>query len=240
MTSPADLRDAVALAHSRLDAPAWAPPHPHREPRAEEYERVSDPGRYRVVQLRARLWRDALVAAGARVTPVDVAPDVGTGADVGTGPVDRGVRLDPPTGAAGALPILLLEADVTVPEGVLPVVRISLSAPEDVWAALPDCGCDACDEGSEDLLQAIDATMLRLLGPAVSLRGGPRRPRGPDPRRPDTWTFHWTPGRTGSGLSGRAPVSFEDLGAAAERLMRGEEPDLPSGTEVTVGRAWFG
>lgn len=240
MTSPADLRDAVARSYHRLDAPAWAPPHPHREPRDEEYSRVTDPGRYRIVQLRTRLWRDALVAAGATATPADVAPEVQDAPYVGTGRVDRAVRLDPPAGTRGALPIVLLEADIPGPEGTLPLTRISLAVPEDVWAAVPDCGCDACDHGSEDLLEAIDATMLRVLGPAVSLRGRTPRPGGPDPRRPDVWVFHWTPGPTGSGLSGQAPVPFEDLCAAGERLVRGEDPDLPAGTQVTVGRAWFG
>lgn len=245
MTTPAELRDAVARAYDRLDAPAWEDPHTDgRASLEEEYERVTDPARYGIIPLRARLWREALVVAGATATPVEVDPEV-QAEPYGPGTVDRALRLDPPPATQGALPILLLETDVPSGGGILPVVRFALGTPADMWASHPDCGCDACDDGSANLLEAIDDSMARLLGPTVSLRGrtsplGPvlqGRTSPPGQSAPTPWGFHWA--QDSAGGWGELPGGFEALHEACTALLRGEAPPLPEDTAVVVGRPWF-
>jgi hypothetical protein len=98
-------------------------------------------------------------------------------------------------------------------------------------AELPDCGCDACDSGSADLLDAIDETIGYLVGgPFVMLRG-------------PGWYVRWHPEGRSSGstsLGGTGPVP--DHGPLIElcrRLARGEDVRLPDRTDAFVGRPWL-
>lgn len=142
-----DVRRAVAAAWA--DRPerdiSWPDPHPDRDPRTEEYSRVTDPGRYAVVGARARSWVDALVALGlADASPVE----------------DGTVRLVPR--APDALPLVVVVRAVDgAPSGVVDLLVGDPPTPVDVQ---PDCGCDACDSGSADLLDAIDDAFVGVLG----------------------------------------------------------------------------
>ena len=117
MTSIDRLQTEVQDRWSRMDMPSWPDPHAGgREPLPEEYERVTDPDRYRIVHARARLWAQVLAANGARAeerAPEDVPAWVG---ESSRSPVDRLVRIDPPAGADGALPLFLCETDGSVAE----------------------------------------------------------------------------------------------------------------------------
>ena len=225
MTTPAELREQVSTRYDALDLPSWPDPHPgHAMPRDEEYSRLRDPERYRVVHARANVWAEVLVdVAGVQLETL--AP----GAIDSAGrlrPFDRGVRLD--AGGPGTLPLLLLESDLPVPEldSTLSVLHIGLAEPEVVLEMLPDCGCDACDDGSARLLEAIDETIIQVVGsPFVVLQG-------------ERWRAHWNPGG-GSAGGERQVLRFDEAMDLCRRLARGEDVRLPRRVTAYVGRSWL-
>ncbi len=224
MVSVSELQARVASGFDALGLPSWPDPHPDMgAPRDEEYSRVTDPGRYRVVHARARLWarvlEDTVGARAERLTPQ---------AGDGTGrprPFDRGVRLVPDR--PGGLPLVLLERDADVGhDATLAVLEIGVVRPDVVVEVLPDCGCDACDSGSRDLLDAVDATIAAVVGgPYVVLRGR-------------TWSAQWHPGGGRASSQGRGP-DFDATMTLCRRLADGETVPVPQDAEAFVGRSWL-
>lgn len=188
MTTVTELQARVASSYERLGLPTWADPHPAMaSPRDEEYSRLTDAARYRIVHARARAWATTLAdALGVRSEALEPAPATDADAE----PFDRGVRLVPRH--SDALPLLLFERDVhTQPDqGTLAVLTIAVARPDIVVETQPDCGCDACDSGSSDLLGAVDAPIRHVVGgPFVVLRGS-------------RWHAQWYPGGGSAGGTG--------------------------------------
>jgi Family of unknown function (DUF6226) len=127
----------------------WPDPHPDRSPRDEEYSRVTDAAKWRIVGARADAWVTALVDEG--LAKVDAGTPVAWRSPDAVA-VGRSLRVVPR--AVGAIPLVVArsalggdeEAGVTLGAGD-PTVRI---------ATIPDCGCDACDSGSQDVLDELD------------------------------------------------------------------------------------
>jgi hypothetical protein len=214
-----EVRAQVETDYAGLGMPTWPDPHPDAAAaREEEYSRLTRPGRYAVVHARARAWTVALTRLlGAVAEPLTPA-QLGDGAHPHR--FDRGVRLSPPR--PGTLPLLLLERDAPLPVLHIGVVR----APAELQM-LPDCGCDACDRGSDDLLEAVDLTIGTVVaGPSVVLRG-------------QGWHAYWHPDG-GSSHSAVHHLDHRDLMDLCRRLSAGDSPPLPAGTEAFVGRAWLG
>jgi hypothetical protein len=235
MVTLRDLQAQVAATYDRLGAPAWPNPHPDgAPPRDEEYSRVTDPDRYRIVHLRARVWAETLGAVpGITVESLAPAP---LDAEGRLGRFDRGVRITVPR--PGTLPLLLLERDASLePAGstaveatpgprTLPVLHISVAEPSVEIERQPTCGCDACDCGSDDLVGTIDETIGRVVGgPLVALRGL-------------GWHATWYPDGGHSGGSGWGPTHAWVMDQC-RRLAHGEDVRLPAGTRAYVGRPWF-
>jgi hypothetical protein len=220
-----ELQEQVAVSYDRLGMPSWPNPHPGMaSPREEEYSRVTEPERYGIVHARARVWADRLGdVPGVEAETLAPAPLDDEGH---LGRFDRGVRLTSPR--PGTLPLLLLERDVRWSglEASLAVLHISVVQPEVALAMLPDCGCDACDLGSDDLLHAIDQTIGAVVGgPFVALRG-----KG--------WHALWHPDGGSSGGTGRGPDHAQVM-ELCRRLAGGEDVRLPNGVEAFVGRPWL-
>lgn len=186
---------------------------------------MTDPGRYGIVHARARVWVERLgEMPGVRVEPLAPSPLDGNGQ---LGRFGRGVRVTSPR--PGTLPLLLLEREVPVhgADAPLAVLQVSLVRPEVTVATLPDCGCDACDSGSADLLRAIDEAVAHIVGGAfVVLRGS-------------GWSAQWHPG--GGGAQGRKGgfEEFRRLMDLCRRLAEGQDVRLPRDTEAFVGRSWL-
>ncbi|MGC4868117.1 DUF6226 family protein [Micromonospora sp. DT53] len=220
-----ELQAQVAVRYDNLGLPSWPNPHAGTaSPREEEYERVTEPDRYGIVHARARVWADTLGDA-PKVDVETLAPapldDKGH-----LGRFDRGVRLTSPR--PGTLPLLLLERDAPLSglEAPLAVLQISVVRPEIALEVLPDCGCDACDWGSDDLLRAIDQTIGYVIGgPIVVLRG-----KG--------WHARWHPDGGSSGGTPQGPDHAQIM-QLCRGLAGGEDVRLPNGTEVFVGRPWL-
>jgi hypothetical protein len=156
-----ELFDAVeeAFAVTGHGFAPWADPHPDRRPRDEEYSRLSDPAKWRIIGARADAWLSVLVDTGLA--------HVERGAQIHwkvapTPVVSRADRAVPFT--AGALPLIVArsqlgpvdDAGVTLGAGD-PAVRVT-------W--IPDCGCDACDSGSQDVLDELDQHIFGVVSGA--------------------------------------------------------------------------
>lgn len=152
-----ELLTEVERRFAHLDVARWPDPLPGGHPTEDEdaYSRVTDEQRYRIVPERARTWLAVLADHGlAEVTEADASsvwrPDpegypIPTRADV--------VR---PT-AADALPIVVGYGDD------FPAALLGVGLPAEQIELVPDCGCDACDWGSDDLLVQVDEFFLHVL-----------------------------------------------------------------------------
>lgn len=225
MVSLDEVRLRVAEGCERLGLPSWPNPHEDMDqPRDEEYTRVTEPDRYGIVHARARAWASALGdVPGIEATTLEPAPLDDEGR---LGRFDRGVRLT--SSRPDTLPLLLLERDapVTGSDAVLAVLHVSVVRPEIAVAMLPDCGCDACDFGSADLLHTIDQTVATVVGgPFVVLRG-------------TGWTAQWHP--HGGSSSGIGPgLDHACVMELCLRLVSGQTARPPDGIEAFVGRPWL-
>lgn len=172
---PQRLLDAVADAFATTGAgtPPWPNPHPGGEdPLDDEYERCLDPGKYRILGARAEAWTQALT--GLELAAAEHVADPRAAwredeRDREADESDHAVRLRPHR--AGASPLLLGFASVDGVPGSL--IRIGAGDPAVSVGAQPTCGCDACDDGSESLLEAFDEDVLAVVtGEFLHLGGG--------------------------------------------------------------------
>lgn len=219
------LRAEVEVAYDRLGLPSWPDPHPGgTSPANEEYSRVTAPQRYRIVQARAAAWVEHVSALpGIEVEPVEPAALDQVGQ---RGRVTRAVRLS--STCPGTLPLLLVTTEVPLEReaGTLTVLHLCAAPRSVVLGMLPDCGCDACDSGSQDLLGAVDDIISDFVsGPTVLLRGS-------------GWYADWRPGGGASGGDGNGP-DHRQMMELCRRLSAGEDAPLPEGTEAFVGRRWL-
>lgn len=204
----ASLLPAVEEAFARLrgDLVDWPNPHPAgASPAEHEYSRLTGPGRYRLLAVRTDAWTEAITSAGLgvaeRVDPTAV-----------SWPVEQ--HLDPSRatllrGAPGAQPIIVgLFAEGTF-------VQVGVGDPVEVLDRQPDCGCDACDTGSTDLLETVDsAFILALSGGVYVVREGDKVVR----RSLDGW------GSNGMFTRGEQErwLAEADAGRRTEGVVRGD------------------
>jgi hypothetical protein len=140
--------DRAFAATGRGLAP-WPDPHPDRSPPDEEYSRLLDAAKWRILGARARAWVVALVDAGAAV----VEPDAPVSWQAAPGPEISGADRVVPR-AAGALPMIVARSRL----GDLDDAGVTLGVGDPAVCVgwFPDCGCDACDSGSQDALDELD------------------------------------------------------------------------------------
>ena len=134
----------------------WPDPHPDRSPLDEEYSRLLDPAKWWIVGARARAWMVALVAAGG----ADVAPDASVvWAATPTTVISGADRVVPR--AAGARPLVLARSRLGDLDDA--GVTLGLGDPAVCVGWFPDCGCDACDSGSQHALDELDRHLLGIV-----------------------------------------------------------------------------
>lgn len=155
-----------AFARLRGDLADWPNPHPVGVPPAEEeYSRRDRPERYRLLAARTDAWVDAVVVAGLG-TAERVDPGAVAWVDPSPLPASRTTVL---RGRPGTLAVVVALLDDET------FVRVGVGEPVEVLDLQPDCGCDACDTGSADLLEAVDAAFLLALSGGVHVvRAGDR------------------------------------------------------------------
>ena len=142
----------------------WQDPHPDRQQSTdqEESSRWTDLGKWRIVGARADAWIQALVEAGLANVETDAVVSWQTPPRFFLGRTDR---LTPT--AAGAIPLIVARTGI----GLVKVVgdeRVVLGAgdPAICIVDIPDCGCDACDSGSQDVLDELDHYVLGVVSGA--------------------------------------------------------------------------
>lgn len=146
----------------------WEDPHPDRSPLVEEYSRVTNPQKWRILGARAEAWLQALAAAG--LAEIDVDADV-SWAEPLRNDVVR-IRRALPV-ASGAIPLVFASTRFAAADAS--GVVIGVGDPTVVVEVIPDCGCDACDSGSQDVLDLLDEYVLGVVtGEYRRLRRGKR------------------------------------------------------------------
>jgi hypothetical protein len=151
---------AAAFAVTGAGTPPWPDPHEDGEVRDAEYERCTDPAKYRVLAARVEAWTQVLRERG--LAGRDLLP--GPAGQLWRGAPDAElteVRRLRPAAGEGAVPLLFGFGAI---DGV-PRTSLTVGAGEPAVevALLPDCGCDACDDGSEPLLEVLDETVLAVV-----------------------------------------------------------------------------
>jgi hypothetical protein len=135
---------------------SWPDPHPDREPLDEEYERLSDQAKWRIVSARAEAWLVAFEEMELAVVERDALVEWRGEPPPWIWRTDRVVPY-----AAGALPLVLARSriDEVDDAGVI----LGVGDPALCVALVPDCGCDACDNGSQYELDLLDSHVLGIV-----------------------------------------------------------------------------
>jgi hypothetical protein len=154
------------------DTPGWDDPHPDRDPPEEEYSRCVNPGKYRILDARVEAWVRVMEEHSlATAVDVDAGRQVWLGAFRSPRDLQR-VRQVEPT-RPGGLTLLLATTIVDRAPFGLDVGLAGTGSPSVFLEAVPDCGCDACDSGSADLLETLDGWVLTVArGGVVHARRG--------------------------------------------------------------------
>ena len=191
-----ELLDAVdeAFAVTGRGLAPWPDPHPDRRPREEEYSRLSDPAKWRIIGARADAWVVALPAAGLAEVERDAA--IRWEAPPGT-VLSRADRLVPHV--AGGLPLVVARSRLGPVDDA--GVTLGVGDPAVVIGWIPDCGCDACDSGSQDVLDELDEVIVGVVSGAF------RRVVSGDRVITVIGTDRWNASSSGSGGFDRGEVA---------------------------------
>ncbi len=142
----------AAFARTAAGLERWADPHPppERIVADEEYSRLSNPEKWRIVGARADAWIEALVVLGLATDERDADPDWVEAAET---VVTRTDRLTP--AVDGGVPLVVCRSQIEdVPDAG---VTLGVGDPAVQIVFIPDCGCDACDSGSQDVIDLLDS-----------------------------------------------------------------------------------
>jgi hypothetical protein len=134
----------------------WPDPHPDRVPLDDEYSRLSDPAKWRILGARVDAWLVALVDAAVAHVSRDVPVRWRVEPATHVSRSDRVVAL-----AGGALPLIVAHSRLGGIEDA--GVTLGVGDPATCVAWFPRCGCDACDSGSESELDDVDRHLLAVV-----------------------------------------------------------------------------
>ncbi|MYA74672.1 MAG: hypothetical protein F4Y27_08350 [Acidimicrobiaceae bacterium] len=168
MPSVVELVESVdaAFVETSRGLAGWEDPHPDRQPSEEEYSRVTNPQKYRILRARAEAWLNALAATGLAEVETDIEVEWEEPPWVDVVSVQRALPR-----ASGAIPLVFGWTRSEIDGGVV----IGVGEPTLVVEVIPDCGCDACDSGSQDILDLLDEYVLGVVtGEYRRLRRGKR------------------------------------------------------------------
>jgi hypothetical protein len=168
VVEPDDLLAAMRSAFAVTGAafPGWPDPHAGGSPADDEYSRVSEPGRYLILGARVEAWLEALTGFGLA--------DVERGAEpvwvqAPGSVISRVDRVVPR--ATGALPLVVARSGLGDVDDA--GVTLGVGDPAVCVTYVPDCGCDACDAGSDWELERLDENLLAVVsGTYRQLRRG--------------------------------------------------------------------
>ena len=146
-----------AFVHTGRSSTPWPDPHPDRSLIPDEaYSRLTNPARWRILGQRTDAWLTALVQAGL----ANVGPDATVTWTTQPPPViSRAERAIPVV--AGALELVVAHSQIGDVDDAGLVLGVG--SPTECINLFPDCGCDACDSGSQNELDHLDSHMLSIV-----------------------------------------------------------------------------
>lgn len=214
MITEDELRRAVdaAFVETSRGLAVWLDPHDGGERLDEEYSRVTNPAKWRIVGARADAWANASVRLGIAVVDHDVAPRWALEPST---VVTSSYRLVPL--AEGALPLVVGRSRIGDVDDAGLTLGVGDPAVRYRW--LPDCGCDACDWGSAGELDQVDEYVS-----AVILGSFRRLTRGADVivvRRDGWWESEGLPPRSDVDRILRAPDGWNELSGTSWLIAAG-------------------
>lgn len=220
------VKTAVDTAYATLDAPSWPDPHEGRRVEEAEYGRFTDPNRYRVLSLRLSAWlsvlgdrfgviADAVSTDGGTLPEADGDTSIDACTSVWRSPRER------------TLALRITRLDI---EGQI-VVQFGIQDDPVDFAVIPECGCDACDTGSADLLADLDDVIVSAVEGDLTVVLGPT---GEDPGRVSP-TFVVVGTGDGWSYEGDGPAEPAEI---VDAVRSGDDPHLPEGCVVHHGYAW--
>ncbi len=154
----AAVRDAFKI--TGRTTPPWPDPNPEGDaPRESDFESCEDPGKFRILAARAEAWIIALTQTGlAEAETLEGSDDLWREVPE-TGPAIRVVRLRPKRSSAVPMQFgfCWLQGE--------PEARVVVGAgePGAVVGISPNCECDACDVGSDLLVEDFDDSVLNVV-----------------------------------------------------------------------------
>jgi hypothetical protein len=143
---------------------AWRNPHVNRSgvytaPPFSSYSRYDDLDRFRILWSRAAAWEQVIAKNGwAQVATPAQRAAMDWAAQPGARPVSVTVLRPARHGAA---PLTL--ARTGAEEGLTPGIIVGMGNRITPISVLPECGCNACDEGSEAVLAQLDSAIMTVL-----------------------------------------------------------------------------
>ena len=165
----------TTFAETGADTPGWPDPHlrpdgTERDSREEEYSRCLEPGKYRILWSRAEAWARVLTRRGWASETVHEDPGQVAWEPRPRVAPQRTTVLEPHRPGAERL-VLARTAPEDAPgstdlrsgEAMLPGLLLGIGDPAVTVETLPDCGCDACDDGSASQLEQLDRALLSIV-----------------------------------------------------------------------------
>lgn len=146
---------------------AWSDPHFDCEPAPEEYSRVADPGKYRILVHRVQAWVNVLVARGWATRG-----DTAQWADPRLVQDFEELALTPVAPTAVPVVFAITGDDSVIGHNVV----VGVGDPAVVVGDPRECGCDACDDGSMPLLENLDQWALSVVDGSLRVEGGSEAP----------------------------------------------------------------
>lgn len=222
------VKRAVDTAYATLDAPVWPDPHQGRRVEEAEYGRFTNPQRYRALSLRLSAWLTVLHDRFGIVADDGVTPD-GDTLSVADGDTLIGASTAmwrSPRHDSLGLRITQLDVDGQT------VIQFGIEDDPVDFAIIPECGCDACDTGSADLLADLDDVVVSAAAGDLTVVLGPA----------DEGAVHLAPAfvvvGTGDGWSyeGDGPAEPAEI---VDAVRSGDDPHLPDGCVVRHGAPWI-
>lgn len=137
----------------------WPDSHPDRSPRDDEYSRVTDPRKWRIIGARAEAWLVAL--ADTDLAEIESDTEIRWQLPPTT-IVLRSDRAVPH--AAEGLPLVVARSRLDVVDDA--GVTLGVGDPAVRLAVIPNCGCDACDSGSQGALDELDEYVFGVVSGA--------------------------------------------------------------------------
>ena len=149
----------AAFLQTSRESASWPDPYPEPDRSSvpdEAYSRLTNPAKWRILRSRTDAWLIALLDAGLASVERDASVTWTTQPDQMLSRAERAVPV-----AVGALELIVSHSQIGDVDDAGVVLGVGDPAECVNW--FPDCGCDACDSGSQNELDHLDAHLRGIV-----------------------------------------------------------------------------